>query len=161
MPSGSYIVKTDSHMPPGSYFEKARFWMDLNTLWITLSLCIISSLTAPKIFQNKFHKPTHKYPTNFLTSKYIIPPFKLNKSKYGISSRGPTLRRSFLRALRKCKEVQPFLKVRPENLDVFWRDSMVECHFCFKFSGKQCKLSSKWASRFCSPPFFWRLLCFI
>ena len=51
----------------------------------------IKSQTAPKIFQNKFRKPTHKYPTNFSTSNYSIPPFKLSKSKYRISIRGPTL----------------------------------------------------------------------
>ena len=48
----------------------------------------IKSQTAPKIFQNKFRKPTHKYPTNFSTSNYSIPPFKLSKSKYRISIRG-------------------------------------------------------------------------
>ena len=47
--------------------------------------------TSPKIFQNKFPKPTHKYPSNFSTSNYSIPPFKSNKSKYIISNRGPTL----------------------------------------------------------------------
>ena len=53
----------------------------------------IKSQTAPKIFQNKFRKPTHKYPTNFSTSNYSysIPPFKLSKPKYRISIRGPTL----------------------------------------------------------------------
>ena len=51
----------------------------------------IKSQTAPKIFQNKFRKPTHKYPTNFSTSNYSIPPFKLSKSKYRISFRCPTL----------------------------------------------------------------------
>ena len=51
----------------------------------------IKSQTAPKIFQNKFRKPTHKYPTNFSTLNYSISPFKLSKSKYRISIRGPTL----------------------------------------------------------------------
>ena len=32
----------------------------------------------PKIFQNKFCKPIHNYPTNFSTSKYSIPPFKIS-----------------------------------------------------------------------------------
>ena len=42
--------------------------------------------TAPKIFQNNFRRHTHKYPTNFFTSNYGIPPFKLSKSKYRISN---------------------------------------------------------------------------
>ena len=55
-------------------------------------LCIKSNpKQQPKIFQNKFRKPTHKYPTNFSTSNNSIPPFKLSKSKYRISIRGPTL----------------------------------------------------------------------
>ena len=51
----------------------------------------IKSQTAPKLFQNKFPKPTHKYPTKFPAPNYSIPPFKLSKSKYRISIRGPTL----------------------------------------------------------------------
>ena len=51
----------------------------------------IKSQTAPEIFQNKFRKPTHKYPTNFSTSNYSIPPFKLSESQYRISIRDPTL----------------------------------------------------------------------
>ena len=46
--------------------------------------------TAPKIFQNKFSKPTHKYSINFSTSNYSIPPFKWSKSKCRISIRGPS-----------------------------------------------------------------------
>ena len=51
----------------------------------------INSNTVPTIFLNKFKKPTHNYPTNFAGTNYSIPPFKLNKSKYRISIRGPTL----------------------------------------------------------------------
>ena len=51
----------------------------------------IKSKTAPKIFQNKFRKPTQKYPTNFSIFNYSIPLFKLSTSKYRISIRDPTL----------------------------------------------------------------------
>ena len=51
----------------------------------------INSNTVPTIFLNKFKKPTRNYPTNFAETNYSIPPFKLNKSKYRISIRGPTL----------------------------------------------------------------------
>ena len=51
----------------------------------------VNSNTVPTIFLNKFKKPTHNYPTNFARTNYSIPPFKLNKSKYRISIRGPTL----------------------------------------------------------------------
>ena len=64
----------------------------------------IKSQTAPKMFQNKFHKPIHRYPTNFSTSKYSVPPFKLSKSKYRISIRGPTLRESIPTNSEKMQE---------------------------------------------------------
>ena len=51
----------------------------------------INLYTVPTIFFNKFKKPTHNYPTNFARTNYSIPPFKLNKTKYRISIRGPTL----------------------------------------------------------------------
>ena len=55
--------------------------------------------------QNKFCKPTHKYPTNFSTTNYsTIPPFKLRKSKYRISE-APHYGQTFLQTLRKCKKV--------------------------------------------------------
>ena len=63
----------------------------------------IKSETAPKIFQNKFRKPAHKYPTNFSTSNHI-PPFKLNKCKYRISIRGPTLWKNIPTNFEKMQE---------------------------------------------------------
>ena len=51
----------------------------------------INSNTLPIIFLNKFKRPTHNYPTNFTRTNYSIPTFKLNKSKYRTSIRGPTL----------------------------------------------------------------------
>ena len=51
----------------------------------------INSNTVPLIFMNKFKKPIHNYPTNFARTNYSITPFKLNKSKFRISIRGPTL----------------------------------------------------------------------
>ena len=38
----------------------------------------IKSQAAPKIFHNKFRKPTREYPTNFSTSNYSISPLKLS-----------------------------------------------------------------------------------
>ena len=51
----------------------------------------INSNTVSTIFLNKLKKPTHNYPTIVVRTNYSIPPFKLNKSKYKISVRGPTL----------------------------------------------------------------------
>ena len=80
----------------------------------------IKSQTARKIFQNNFRKPTHKYPTNFSTSNYSIPPFKLTKSKYRISTRGPTLWKNISRNCEKMQEsVTVFINfMRKRHLDV-------------------------------------------
>ena len=63
----------------------------------------INSCTVPTIFLNKFKKPTHNYPTNFAGTNYCIPPFKLNKSKYRISIRGPNLWKNL--GLRKFQDI--------------------------------------------------------
>ena len=60
--------------------------------------------TVPKIFQKKFSKLTHKHPTNSSTSNYSIPPFKLCKSEYRISIRGPTLSKNVLANSEKMQE---------------------------------------------------------
>ena len=51
----------------------------------------INSNTIPLIFLKKLKKLTLSYPTHFARTNYSIPPFKLNKTKYRISIRGPTL----------------------------------------------------------------------
>ena len=61
----------------------------------------INSNTVPTIFLNKFKKSTHNYPTNFAGTNYSITSFKLNKSKYRISIRGPTLRKNIPHRYRK------------------------------------------------------------
>ena len=61
-------------------------------IWKILFLCIkLTQKPVPTISLNKFKKATHSYPTNLPRTNYSIPPFKLNKSKYRISIRGPTL----------------------------------------------------------------------
>ena len=46
---------------------------------------------TPIIFQQKFKKPYHKYPTSFSINNLTIPHVKLKTSKFCISVRGPTL----------------------------------------------------------------------
>ena len=77
----------------GELFRESKILnvFQLNILNNLVFMHKIKSQTAPKIFQNKLRKPAHKYPINFSTSNYSIPPFKLSKSKYRISIRGPTL----------------------------------------------------------------------
>ena len=71
---------------------------------MTLSLCIKSN---PKQHQKYFKTCSVnqlKYPTNFSTSNHSIPPFKLSKSKYRISIRGPTLRKKIPTNSEKMQE---------------------------------------------------------
>ena len=49
----------------------------------------VETKTAPSIFLTKFCKPSHVYPTNFSAHNFLVPTFKLKKSKYRVSIRGP------------------------------------------------------------------------
>ena len=86
------IVKIDCHILENSFKECKVLSVYQVNIWKNLVFMHqINSNTVPTIFLNKFKKPTHNYPTNFATTNYSIPPFKLNKSKYRISIRGATL----------------------------------------------------------------------
>ena len=69
---GSYILKR-------VISRKQNFECILNSL---VFMHKIKSQTAPKIFENKFRKPTNTYRINFSTSSNSIPPFNSSKSKY-------------------------------------------------------------------------------
>ena len=45
----------------------------------------------PKIFNNTFKKPDHKYPTKFSVHNYSLKKHSLTYSKFAISYRGPKL----------------------------------------------------------------------
>ena len=51
----------------------------------------VENKTAPSIFLTKFCKPSHAYPTNFLTHNFLVPTLELKKSKYRVSIRGAVL----------------------------------------------------------------------
>ena len=81
----------------------------------------IKSQTAPKIFQNKFRKPTHKYRKNLSTSNYSIL-LSILKSKYWISIRGLTLRKNIPRNFEKMQESATVLKILSEkNASATWK----------------------------------------
>ena len=85
-------------------FQKSKY---LNVFQLNISNNLlfmhrIKSEAAPKIFEDNFREPKHKYLSNLSTSNSITSPFKLNKSKYGISVRGH-YRGTLLLTLRKCK----------------------------------------------------------
>ena len=46
---------------------------------------------APNVFLSKFLRPSHHYPTSFSQNNYIVPSFKLTKSKYRITIRATKL----------------------------------------------------------------------
>ena len=46
---------------------------------------------TPKVFDDMFEKPSHKYPTRSSEVSYTYKKFSLNSSKYSISIRGPKI----------------------------------------------------------------------
>ena len=49
--------------------------------------------------------PSHVYPTNFSTHNFLVPTFKLKKSKYRVSIRGPFLWNNIFTVAEKSKKV--------------------------------------------------------
>ena len=74
----------------------------------------VNSNTVPTIFWNKFKKPTHNY-INFARTNYSIPPFKLNKLKYRITIRGPTLWKNILTDTEKKQRKTNIFKTVMRN----------------------------------------------
>ena len=66
-------------MPARELFWKSKTLNVFETFNNFVFMLKITSQTAPKIFQNKFRKPTHKYPTSFFAYKYSILQIKLIK----------------------------------------------------------------------------------
>lgn len=79
----------------GYLFQESKI---LNLFQINVLNNQISSTTD--IFQNKFRKLNHKYPTDYSTSNYSISPFLLSKSKNRISVTGPYCGREFQQILK-------------------------------------------------------------
>ena len=46
---------------------------------------------TPKVFDDMFEKPSHKYPTRSSEVSYTYKKFSLNSSRYSISIRGPKI----------------------------------------------------------------------
>ena len=67
----------------------------------------VENKTAPSIFLTKFCKSTHVYPTNFSAHNFLVPTFKLKKSKYRVSIRGPLLWNNILTTAEKTQESLP------------------------------------------------------
>ena len=67
----------------------------------------VKNKTAPSIFLTKFCKPSHVYPTYFSAHNFLVPTFKLKKSKYRVSVRGPLLWNNILTTAGKTQESLP------------------------------------------------------
>ena len=63
--------------------------------------------TAPSIFLTMFCKPFHAYLTKFSAHNSLVPTFKLEKSKYRVSIRGPLLWNNILTTAEKAQESLP------------------------------------------------------
>ena len=52
---------------------------------------ILTHSRPPKVLDDMFEKPSHKYPTRSSEVSYTYKKFSLNSSKYSISIRGPKI----------------------------------------------------------------------
>ena len=67
----------------------------------------VENKNCTSIFLAKFRKPSHTYPTNCLTHKFLVHTLKLKKSKYRVSIRSPLLWNNILTAGEKAQESLP------------------------------------------------------
>ena len=63
--------------------------LNIYQLNILKKLLFLHRVKAPSVFLSKFLRPSHQYPTSFSRNNYIVPSFKLTKSKYRITIRAP------------------------------------------------------------------------
>lgn len=103
--------------------------------------------TATTVFQNKFGKPTHKYPTNFFISNFSsIPPFGLKMSKYKISVRGTKLWKKVPTNSEKMQErVTALNSIR--NLKMRWCISKSNCLNRWNTSSSSLHKGDLWDGR--------------
>ena len=65
---------------------------------------------ATNVFLSKFLRPSHHYPTSFSQNNYIVPSFKLTKSKYRITVRALKLWNIILNIEEKLIEKHAIFK---------------------------------------------------
>ena len=75
----------------------------LNILSNIIFMHCVENKTAPSIFLTKLCNPSHVYPLNLSAHNFLVPTFKLKKSKYRGSIRGPLLWNNILTTAEKRK----------------------------------------------------------
>ena len=73
----------------------------LNILSNIIFMHRVENKTSPSIFLTKFCQPSHVYRTNFSAHNFLVPTFKLKRSKYRVSIRGPLLWKKHFDSSRK------------------------------------------------------------
>ena len=66
---------------------------------------------TPNVFLSKFLRRSYHYPTSFFQNNYIVPSFKVTKSKYRVTIRAPKLWNIILRIEKKLTEKPAVFKV--------------------------------------------------
>ena len=96
-------------------FEHTREHFKENNIWNIYQLNIFNNLLflhrvkngkAPNVFLSKFLRPSQHYSTSFSRNNYMVPSFKLTKSKYRITIRTPKLWNIILNIEEKLIEKQ-------------------------------------------------------
>ena len=83
----------------------------LNIFNNLLFLYRVKNGKAPNVFLSKSLRPSHHYPTSFSQNNYIVPSFKLTKSKYRITICSPKLWNIILNIEEKHREKHSNFKV--------------------------------------------------
>ena len=117
---------------PENKFEHTREHFKENHILNIYQLNIFNNLLflhqvkngkAPNIFLSKFLRPSHHYPTSFSQNNYIVPSFKLTKSKCRITIRAPKLWNIILNIEEKLIENPATIKTKlvlQENAIVYF-----------------------------------------
>ena len=80
---------------------------------------------APIVYFSKFLRPSHHYPTSFSRNNYIVPSFKLTKSKYRKTIRAPKLWNIILNIEENFTENLAIFKATIKTRLVFLENAIV------------------------------------
>ena len=120
------FTKTNLHIHE-NIFKKNNILniYQLNIFNNLLFLHRVKNGKPPNIFLSKFLRPLHHYPTSFSQNNYIVPSFKLTKSKYRITIRAPKLWNIILNIEEKLIEKPAIFKATIKTKLVLLENAIV------------------------------------
>ena len=108
----------------GEHFKENNI-LNICQLNISNNFLFLHRVKAPIVFFSKFLRPSHYYPTSFSQNNYIVPSFKLTKSKYKITVRAPKLWNVILNIEENFIENPAFFKATIKTMLVLLENAIV------------------------------------